>query len=222
LRHFFTACFLSLLLAATASPQSMSETEARVRGWACEVEDLDAASKRLAELRAADQEARTGGMWTNDMPRRVEVAEIYAKGCLQRGADFHHAALIFQHGNSPEHYYQAWYFASRAVELGEDDAQWIIPRAIDRYLMNKGQKQLFGTNTVTPHFIGIETEQAYFCLWPVEDSFPDDVRARYGIPPLSEKRRRVKAELPDNVGFDGAECSIDVPSPPNDIFPGIW
>ncbi len=196
--------------------------EQQVRSWACELEDLDAASVRLLQLRNEDQKARSTGAWTHDVPRRVEVAEIYARGCLQRAEDFHHAALIFQHGNSPEHYYQAWFFATRAVALGDTEAGWLIPRAIDRYLLNIGNKQLFGTNTVTPTLWDEENNAKYFCLWPVEEAFPDALRLKYDIPKMADKRAQTAGQIDPKYGLTSGECPVDVPSPPKGLFPGIW
>lgn len=213
---------LLMIFFSTSHAQTMSDVEQRVRSWACEDADLSAASEKIAELYEADQNARSGGEWTDDVPRRVEVAEIYAKGCLQKPADFHRAALIFQHGNSPEHYYQAWFFAARALELGETKAKWIIPRAIDRYLMTTGHKQLFGTNTVTPFFLGEDGGASYFCLWPVEEALSDEMRAEFDVPLLADKRAQVAKYLPPDLGFEKGECAVDTKSPPKGMFPGIW
>ena len=234
-RYFLGSMFL--ILGAFFAPPMQAQggeqaadvdVEQRVRGWACEPDDLDAASARMLELRDADQQSRTGGGaadFEGDIERRVEVAAIYARGCLQRGEDFHHAALIFQHGNSPEHYYQAWFFASRAVALGESEAAWLIPRAIDRYFLNLGYKQLFGTNTVTPYIWDEDSEESYFCLWPVEDGFSDEGRlaySMYGIKPVEEKRASVAARLNPDHGLENGECPVAASSPPRGYFSGIW
>lgn len=218
---------LLILSSAQALPQIGpvgSNIEQQVREWACAPDDLAEASEKLRKLYDADQTARTVSPpnFDEDIARRVEVAAIYARGCLQRAEDFHHAALIFQHGNSPEHYYQAWYFATRAVAMGDESAEWLIPRAIDRYLLNIGQKQLFGTNTVTPYLWDSESEEQYFCLWPVEDELPDKLRDRYKIPLLADKRESVAARLDPALGLQTGECPVEVPSPSKGLFPGIW
>ena len=123
----------------------------------------------------------------------------------------------------PEHFYQAWFFAERAVALGDEEAKWLIPRAIDRYMLNLGYKQLFGTNSVTPSDMSEATvPSTFFCLWPVEDSFSDEQRVEYGITPLKEKKAEVLARIPDEASFEGPECPFEVPSPPKGAFPGIW
>lgn len=42
-----------------------------------------------------------------DEQRRKIVSELFARGCLKSADDYNKAALIFQHGTIPEHYYQA-------------------------------------------------------------------------------------------------------------------
>jgi hypothetical protein len=220
-----TTLLFSATVTATAQPEpDASNVEKQMREGACTSEDLDRASRHLLELQNADQASRSGEDTdpSEDTRRRAEVAIIYAEGCLQRAGDFHHAALVFQHGNSPEHFYQAWFFASQAVELGDESAKWLVPRAIDRYLLNTGYKQLFGTNLVTPYIWDSTSEDFYFCLWPVDERLSDQTRVDYGIKPLSELRephiRSDNEKLNPNTG----ECSISAESPPRGMFPGIW
>ena len=220
-----TTLLFSATLTATAQPEpDASNVERQMRDWACNSEDVDRASRRLLELRNADQASRSGEDIdpSEDTKRRAEVAMIYAEGCLQRAEDFHHAALVFQHGNSPEHYYQAWFFASRAVALGDENAKWLVPRAIDRYLLNTGYKQLFGTNLVTPYIWDSTSEDLFLCLWPVDERLSDQTRADYGIKPLSELREPHIQNENSKLNPSTGECSINAKSPPKGMFPGIW
>ncbi len=210
---------------AFSSPDNAaSNVERQMREWACTPEDLDAASDRLLELRDADQASRVSGELDpeEDTLRRIEVAKIYAEGCLQRAEDFRHASLVFQHGNSPEHYYQAWLFASRAVSLGDQQAIWLVPRAIDRYFLNTGYKQLFGTNLVTPYLWDSQSEDKYLCLWPVEETLSDEVRAQFGVQPLFELRAQYADAGNAALNPETSECPVDAATPPKGMFPGIW
>jgi hypothetical protein len=225
--RFVSIILLSMLAAPSAFPNpenAASNVERQMREWACTLEDLDAASHRLLELRDADQASRINGDLDpeEDTQRRVEVAKIYAEGCLQRGEDFRHAALVFQHGNSPEHYYQAWYFASRAVALGDEQAKWLVPRAIDRYFLNTGYKQLFGTNLVTPFLWGSQGDDSYLCLWPVEESLSDEVRSQYAVQPLDEIREQYADAENSALNPQTNECPVNAEAPPKGMFPGIW
>ena len=53
-----------------------------------------------------------------DVERRRKVWEIFQKGHLKTSKDYLAAALIYQHGDRPAHYYQAYVWANTAVGLG--------------------------------------------------------------------------------------------------------
>ncbi|STX81663.1 Uncharacterised protein [Legionella busanensis] len=55
----------------------------------------------------------------HDLERRQRIGAIFAEGCLQSASDFAAAALVYQHGDIPDHYYQAFLWTKRAVELGD-------------------------------------------------------------------------------------------------------
>ena len=57
-------------------------------------------------------------MLEHDLIRRKRVGEIFGEGCFKTAKDYSAASLIFQHGDTPDHYYQALW-ANRAVELGD-------------------------------------------------------------------------------------------------------
>lgn len=88
-------------------------------------------------------------MGRRDLKRRKRVGEIFAEGCLKTADDFAAAAMIFQHGTSPDHFYQTFVWSKRGVDLGDDKQKKLVALAVDRYLVNIGHKQLF----VSPHFV---------------------------------------------------------------------
>lgn len=53
-----------------------------------------------------------------DRERRQRVEELLTHGVLQVAEDYFHAAMIFQHGSTSEHYWQAHELAKRGAELG--------------------------------------------------------------------------------------------------------
>lgn len=77
-----------------------------------------ARSKELKKLFEADIHDRAN--WQNmshkqlemiqvrDQNRRISVAKIFAEGCFKSADDYTEAALIYQHGDVLEHYYQAF------------------------------------------------------------------------------------------------------------------
>jgi hypothetical protein len=68
-----------------------------------------------------------------------------AAGQLISALDFHDAAFIFQHGDTPDDYLLAHILAMEAVVKGDTSSKWIAAATLDRYLMTIGQKQVFGT-----------------------------------------------------------------------------
>ena len=196
------------------------------RDEACNPEAQAAASVRLQEMLNADQTERNTGEFTEDadLNRRIQVSEIFAQGCLRTADDFYAAALIFQHGNVPEHALQAYLFASRAGELGHEDASWLIPRAVDRYLMFSGRKQLYATNLASSYLFEENPEDVIWCLWPVEESFPETLReAYYGdINSMDDQKARVIDMNGGSLPETGYFCPVDIePSPPGSV-PGHW
>lgn len=209
-------------VATTASAKSMEEQR---RNSACAPDEQAAASARLVALREADQAARRPGLldFSRDEERRVEVAAIFARGCMRTAEDFFSAALVFQHGETPEHYYQAYLWAKRADELGHERGRWLISRAIDRYLMNKGQKQLFATNAVTPAFYGDADGGDYWCVWPSEEGVSNELRARFGARSKQETVEWIsKMNAGKNIVRENVECDVDAAPTPKGSFPGIW
>src|SRR5690606_89236 len=111
----------------------------------------------------------------HDESRRRRVGERFGEGCFKEARDYAAASLIYQHGDVPDHYFQAFLWAKRAVDSGDLSSKGLVAMTIDRYLVSQGQKQLFGTQA----FASEETGWC-FCLQPVERSFPDLKRIVYG------------------------------------------
>jgi hypothetical protein len=152
------------------------------------------ASGEIAQLVTADQADReqfpTYAEWPRvraaDLQRRTRVSELFAQGCLSTAADFGSAALIFQHGDVPEDYMQAFVFASRAVALGDASKRDLMALAVDRYLVSTKHEQLFGSQSFR---LG---DDPCWCLHQVEPAFPDDQRVAYVGKTLQQQRDRVK------------------------------
>ena len=188
------------------------------------------ATQRMRDIRVADQADRAPGKYNGqaflrDRERRVEVAGIYARGCLKTGQDFHDAALVFQHGNVPMHYRQAAMFAQEAVARGDTEAQWLVPRAVDRYLLNTGRMQLFGTNTRANRLRDSDGNMldgyGPSCLPATVDASFDPVRVRYGEPTLAEVRAKLAERNAEHGGVTPT-CEGNPVEPERGLFPGIW
>ena len=133
-------------------------------------EDKDRQARRsgeLAKLLAEDQASRAGSdPWKTidleaDRARRMRVGEIFGEGCFSNANDYAAAALIFQHADSsnPDHFFQTFLWAKKAVELGDSKQKWLAAAGIDRFLVNTGHRQLFGTQALT---LPNDPEQCFF------------------------------------------------------------
>ena len=115
-----------------------------------------AASLEIQAIVAADQADRVdykkmdAATDQRDRMRRMRIGELFGAGCFRTAADFMAAALVFQHGEVPEHFFQAYIWSKRAMELGDESRSNLMALAIDRYLLNTGRKQLFGSQADRP------------------------------------------------------------------------
>jgi hypothetical protein len=162
-------------------------------------ENPDTASHpELARLYLEDQADRNppatapsdffDGMEARDRARRNRVMALYNGDQLRTGSDYFHAAVILQHGDTPEDYLLAHELSVVALTLGEARAEWWAAATLDRFLVSIGRPQRFGTQS---HFD--PTEQAYR-MQPVEPGVTDVVRQLLGVPIMEEAQARV-AEL---------------------------
>lgn len=110
----------------------------------------------MAEIVAADQADRKDFShvdWQKveraDTDRRTATASLLSEGQLHTGHDFESAALVFQHGSTPDDYLLAHTLAMVAVSKGQSGAVWISAATLDRYLQSIHQPQIFGTQFTT-------------------------------------------------------------------------
>jgi hypothetical protein len=55
------------------------------------------------------------------------------------------SAMIFQHGDKPEHYEKAYLLASEAAKANVQNAEWLSKAAFDRWMISIGEKPKYGT-----------------------------------------------------------------------------
>jgi hypothetical protein len=149
----------------------------------------------LLELYEQDQADRSGGSggidWgavgPRDEQRRERVTEIMAASEAEAADDYYHAAMVFQHGSEPEHFNMAHEWALRAAELDPDhgNAKWLAAAAEDRYLMNLGKPQKYGTQFRTD-------DDGRWILYEVDPSVTDEHRAEWNVPPLHKAQARAE------------------------------
>jgi hypothetical protein len=121
-----------------------------------------------------------------DSARRVRVRELLESGDISTGQDFWHAALIYQHGETPDDYLLAHTFACAALARGKADAAWIAAASLDRYLGSVGQPQIYGTQFKLED--GKNYTQGLFNTTLI----PDSLRQILGVPQLSEQDEQRK------------------------------
>lgn len=140
-----------------------------------------------------------------DTKRRSQIAGFSAKGCLKDGEDYYIASLIFQHGQLPEHYFQAISFANKSLSL-EYPAGALREVAIDRYLMSLGRSQIFASQISAPVLYKLfETElDQKSCLWPIDKTVNLQTDYLYGD---FEYRTKVKARIESKL-LEIAECEF--------------
>jgi hypothetical protein len=120
-------------------------------------DDFVTDNPRMAEIVAADQGDRrdlTHIDWQKveraDAERRSATASLLRDGKLHTGHDFESAALVFQHGSTPDNFLLAHALAMVAVSKGQSGSVWISAATLDRYLQSIHQPQIFGTQYATP------------------------------------------------------------------------
>jgi hypothetical protein len=150
-------------------------------------------SKELQQIVKADQDDRKGLRFNDtqarDRQRRERVGAIFGEGCFKEARDYAAAALVFQHGDQPEHFFQTYIWATRSVELGDISQKNLAAQGMDRYLVNTGHKQLFATQYLKP----TTQADACWCLYQTEISFPDHLRVEYtGLSYLQSLKRLQK------------------------------
>ncbi len=181
----------------------------------------------LQKLVRADQEDRKDWQaWTpaesanvglRDLARRKRVGEIFGEGCFSTAEDYAAAALIFQHGDAPDHYYQVFVWARRAVELGDSKQKDLMAIGLDRYLVSVGRKQLFASQAFQSGPGGC------FCLQPVEPSFSDEKRGEW-----TERTLKGGFQWVDSLNAaakkcpPAQECAKPLAPSPRGSVPGFW
>jgi hypothetical protein len=152
-----------------------------------------------------------------DVARRKRVGEIFGEGCFETARDYAAAALVFQHGDRPDHFLQTFLWSKRGVELGDIRQRRMMALGLDRYLVNIGHKQLFASQASTP-----PNGDNCYCLDPVEPSFPQKFRTEYLGRSIEQSLKWVN-ELNDGKGCAPAkECEKPLKPSPRGTVPGFW
>jgi len=159
-------------------------------------EERVVANAEMKRIFADDQEARqipgdiSTQKWTvigqHDAERRNQTRRLLADGQLQTGGDFAKAAMIFQHGSTPDDYLLAHTLAMIAVAKGAGSALWIGSATLDRYLQSIEKPQVYGTQ-FKPGPDAVATQQPYN-----PDLISDALRRELGVPALAAQQKELQ------------------------------
>lgn len=132
-----------------------------------------------------------------DKARRERVDAILAAGGAKFSADYHHAAMVFQHGETPAEIQRAHELALEAIRLDPDNdrARWLAAAAEDRKLMYEDKPQKWGTQ--------FKVVDGKWVVWNVDPAITDTEREEWNVPTLAQARERAEqmnANLPKPQG----------------------
>lgn len=145
-------------------------------------------NEELRALYQADQADRQppidwATMAAQDVIRRRRVEALIAAGALQVAEDYFHAAMVFQHGPTPDYHLRAHELAKRSVEMGGPPvAKWLTAAAYDRWLRGQGKPQKYGTQ--------YSWQGDHWEVADVDPDTTDDERAAWEVPPLAVAQAR--------------------------------
>lgn len=131
-----------------------------------------------------------------DSFRRVRVHQLLDSGKVKTAKDLKNAAMVFQHGKDSTDYGLAVSLMKKAIAKDSTINKWLFAAATDRYLLSKGEPQIYGTQYQKmgdePWKLGkIDTTK-----------ISDAERIKYGVETLSEQRKKVKQMNSENNGHE--------------------
>jgi hypothetical protein len=165
-------------------------------GKAYYVDDISKSNPVMQRIFDEDQKPRqpaniTHADWAainkQDEDRRAQVRDILSKNELHSGKDFELAALIFQHGLTPEDYLLAHTLAMIAVAHGNAGALWIATATLDRYLKAIKQPQIYGTQ-FSKSKDGAWTQELYN-----RTLISDELRRQLNVPSQAAQEKQLEA-----------------------------
>mgnify|MGYP007047038938 CR=1 FL=1 len=119
-----------------------------------------------------------------DAARREQALALIAGGELHSAADHLHAAMLFQHGGTPEAYARAHALAIAGLRLhpAAVPLRWLAAASLDRWLQATGQPQVFGTQS-------LREGNGPWSMEPYDPSpVTDAQRALADVPSLADQR----------------------------------
>lgn len=188
--------------------EAVADAEANFAAYAATV------NAELMEMYTADQAERFAAMegeveWRtvaeNDAARRARAYEMIEAGELEAAADYFHAAMILQHGQTSDDYALARDLAEQAIALDQSHglARWLTAAATGRYLWSIDEPQIYGTQST----LG---DDGLLTMEPIdEDAVTDAERAAKGVPTLEQAYARLAQQNTERqAAMGGAPDSV--------------
>ncbi len=223
---YFLLSFLFLISACATSTAPKSDAYLEAFKSCAEVPLLKKQrSEELQQIVNADQEDRKNWQTLTpeqnkevvlrDKARIKRVGEIFGEGCITTPEDYAAAALVFQHGDTPDHFYQVFLWSKRGVDLGDKKQKSLMALGLDRYLTRMGKKELFASQAHIDN-------GGCACLEQVEHSFPDKLRVEYTGKSLSDALKWVDSLNTGKKCPKASECAKPLQKTPKGSIPGFW
>jgi hypothetical protein len=169
-----------------------------------------ARNPELAAIHEADQAARARPAeidWTillpEDRKRRERVMELLRAGEVRDAADYHHAAMVFQHGETLDDIRLAHALSTIAMSLAPDEKRyrWLTAASWDRIMTTQLQPQWYGTQ--------FQSDDSGMFLYPLADgAVNDDDRKAMQVPTLAE----TGVQLQEIARMHGQSVNPDPPT----------
>ena len=141
-------------------------------------------SGELARLFTEDQADRMADpidwevVQPRDKARLARIKQLYRGQKLQTGLDYFHAAMVLQHAHDTDDYLLAHEFCVVAISKGVERAKWLAAASEDRFLVNSGRLQRFGTQ------YQVDSATGRWSLQEVGPGVEDSLRSALNVPPL--------------------------------------
>ena len=169
-----------------------------------------AQNPELAAIYQADQAARSkpgeidwAVLLPEDRQRRERVHELLSAGEVKAAADYYHAAMVFQHGESLDDIRLAHALSTIAMSLAPEEKhyRWLTAASWDRMMTTQLQPQWYGTQ--------FQSDNDGVFLYPVADgAVSDEDRTAMQVPTLAE----AKVQLQEIARMQGQAVDLDPPT----------
>lgn len=163
-----------------ALAENPNSSPARDNSELAKLYDEDQADRKPEPGKSIDWSA----VGPRDKRRENRVKQLYESGELHTGMDCLRAAMVLQHASKPEDHLLAHELCVVALAKGEREARWLAAATEDRFLMNIGRPQRFGTQYRS------SSPDSPVKLYEVGPGVTDRLRQEMAVPSLADARAR--------------------------------